>query len=297
MREFELCYEPYGGDGVFVPDLFEEKEPDFDFDYENCIRFSFEYEYLPGPVMPRFMVRRHGDIEGDLRWRTGVVLKDDKLKSRGLVRADKRQRIIYVYVSGEQKRDYLAVIRKTINDINNSFQKLNIKEWIPLPDQETTAVEYADLIGHYLAGKEDIFIGKLGRSYSVMQLLDGIESRKETRSNISITAGDEANIEVDTRIEGGIVAKGRARVNIEIKVEQAVEHLDELKKIIEEQPKEKMPDLVKRKGLEIIHDALKDVAKRKLTEAAKKVLELGMEAAPMIINTAAYNFFQGMMVM
>jgi hypothetical protein len=42
---------------------------------------------------------------------------------------------------------------------------------------------------------------------------------------------------------------------------------------------------------------LKDVAKRQLAEAAKKVFELGRDVAPMIVNTAAYNFFKGMMGM
>jgi small GTP-binding protein len=292
MREFELCYEP-DGDKVFVPNLFEEKEPEFDFDYQDCIRFYFEYEYLPGPVMPRFIVQRHRDIEGELRWQTGVVLKDEKLQSRALVRADKRQRRIYVYVSGRQKRDYFAVIRKTILDINDSFQELDIKEWIPLPDYETAAVEYAELIGQYVAGREKILIGKLGREYGVMKLLDGIENRKETELHIGqIIAGEKSRIEIGRRMEGNIVAD---EVNIEIKVEQAVEHLEELKKIVEEQPEEKLGPLVKRKGLEIIHDALKDVAKRQLTEAAKKIWELGKEMGPAIIKTVAYSFFKNML--
>jgi small GTP-binding protein len=183
MREFELSYEPDGGQ-VFVPGLFEEKEPGFDFDYQDSISFYFEYEYLPRPVMPRFIVQRHKDVEGELRWRTGVVLKDEKLQSRALVKADERQRRIYIYVSGRQKRDYLAVIRKTILDINDSFQELDIKEWIPLPDHETIAVEYAELIGHYLAREKEIFVGKLGQRYNVMKLLDGIESPQERELRI-----------------------------------------------------------------------------------------------------------------
>ena len=183
MREFELSYEPDGGQ-VFVPGLFEEKEPGFDFDYQDSIRFYFEYEYLPRPVIPRFIVQRHKDIEGELRWRTGVVLKDEKLQSRALVKTDERQRRIYIYVSGRQKRDYFAVIRKTILDINDSFQELDIKEWIPLPDHETIALEYAELIGHYLAREKEIFVGKLGQRYNVMKLLDGIESPQEREHRI-----------------------------------------------------------------------------------------------------------------
>lgn len=189
MREFELSYEPDGGQ-VFVPGLFEEKEPEFDFDYVNCIRFYFEYEYLPRQVMPRFIVQRHRDIEGELRWRTGVVLKDEKLQSRALVKTDERQRRIYMYVSGRQKRDYFAVIRKTILDINDSFQELDINEWIPLPDHETIAVEYSELIGHYLAREKEIFVGKLGQRYNVMKLLDGIETPQERKERLQGEIGE-----------------------------------------------------------------------------------------------------------
>jgi len=164
--------------------------------------------------------------------------------------------------------------------------------------EDNDRVEYDDLIAYELEGHDTIFRIKSGKRYRVAELLGQIESRRETQVNINkIIASDEASIEVGTRIKGRIVATGRAKVNIEIKVEQAVEHLDDLKKIIEEQPKQKIPAVVKNKGIEIIHDALKDVAKRQLAEAAKKVLELGKDVAPMIVNTAAYNFFKGMMGM
>ena len=294
MREFELCYEPYGGDGVFVPDLFEEKEPDFDFDYENCIRFYFEYEYLPGPVMPRFIVQRHGDIEGDLRWRTGVVLRDEKLKSRALVRADKRQRSIFIYVNGQQKRDYLAVIRKTILDINNSFQKLIIKECIPLPNQEKMAVEYAELIGYYLAGEENIFVGKLGRRYSVMKLLDGIESPEETQGNITIIGRDKAHFEFGSK---KIHAGGQSIVATEgsiVSFEQHIHNALELQKAIVNEPEESesFAKVAKKTAFDIVGEAIKDIAKGQVKEAAKQIIELGKDLGPIIAKTAAYAFFK-----
>jgi len=133
-------------------------------------------------------------------------------------------------------------------------------------------VEYAELIGHYLAGEEEIFIGKLGRRYGVMKLLDGIEKPEQTKDYISITAGDRSHFEFGgKKIRAGrqsSVAMDEATININI--EQTINHLDELEKIVRDQPEDKLSKVAKNKALEIIHDALKDVAKRQLTEAAKK---------------------------
>ncbi|TKJ34657.1 MAG: hypothetical protein CEE38_17455 [Planctomycetes bacterium B3_Pla] len=85
--------------------------------------------------------------------------------------------------------------------------------------------------------------------------------------------------------------------NIQIKVKQTIEHLEQLERIIKEQPQDKLSETAKKKSLEITHDALKDVARRQLTEAAKKIWELGNEVGPTIVGTAAHGFFENMMRM
>jgi len=294
MAKFQLCFEldDYQ-DVVLVPNLLDEQEPEFDFKDERCIDFHFEYDFLPKSVMPRFMVRRHRDIEGRLCWRTGTVLHDEAFRARALVKLDKQEKKIYIRVSGRQKRDYFSTIRKTLLDINSGFQNLEVRQCIGLDGNDR--VEYDDLIACELEGHDTILRVKSGKRYRVAELLGQIENRRETQVHIgNIIANKKAHVEVAVGIGGGIAATGKAKVNIEIKVEQAVEHLDELKKIVEEQSKQKIPAIVRKKGLEIIHDALKDIAKRQLVEAAKKVLELGKNVAPMIVNTAAYNFFRSM---
>ena len=89
-----------------------------------------------------------------------------------------------------------------------------------------------------------------------------------------------------------LVRYEKSHINIEIKIEQAIEHLDELKKIIEGQPEENLSSVIKNKAFEIIHDSLKDDAKRQLKEAAKKIWELGKEVGPVVASTAAYTFFK-----
>ena len=297
MNKFELCYE-LDDQTIVVPDVLGEKEPTEGLPESAGLRFYFEYDFMPALVMPRFMVKSGRDLDTDLCWRTGAVLKNDSFKSTAGVRQDKHQGRIYVEVSGGQARDYFATIRRTILEINDSFENLDVTEWVPLPGEEGQAVKYLDLIGHEVGGRGEKFVGELGKGYRVAELLGGVESREETQVHIekfieeggarvdlgkrtTINAGDKSIIAA----EGGIV---------NIKVEQAIGHLEELERVLEKQAKGKLSATVKKKGLEIVHDALKDVAKRQLSEAAKKIWELGKEVGPAILGTAGYKFFTGM---
>jgi len=184
MAKFQLCFELADDrDVVLVPDLLDEQEPEFDFEEEKCIEFHFEYDFLPKPVMPRFMVRRHRDIERRLCWRTGTVLHDEAFRARALVKLDKQDKRIYIRVNGEQRRDYFSTIRKTFLDINAGFQNLKVKQCIGLEDNDR--VEYDDLIACEIEGHDTILRIKSGKRYRVAELLGQIESRRETQANIN----------------------------------------------------------------------------------------------------------------
>jgi len=192
MRKFELCYK-LNEQTVLLPDLLEIQEPKFYFDYDSSLKFLIEYDFLPKSIMPRFIVKMHKDIKDELRWRTGVVLNDNNFNSTAVIKADENDRKIYIYVDGEQKRDYFSIIRKTFNDINDSFEKLDAKELVPLPENDKIAIEYEELIGFELEGRKEIFIGKLRKVYSIRQLLDGIEdgrNRKLDSTKYAAIRGD-----------------------------------------------------------------------------------------------------------
>jgi hypothetical protein len=117
----------------------------------------------------------HPDIFDNLRWRTGVVLFVSIFKSIAIVIADTKERKISISVSGPQRMQHFAIIRKTFSELHKSFEKLNVTEWIPLPDMENFELEYQDLLGYEEAGKNEYFVGKLKKEYKVKALLDGIE--------------------------------------------------------------------------------------------------------------------------
>jgi hypothetical protein len=159
------------------------QEPEFEFDDGEALRFRIRYDFLSRLIMPRFIVKRHLDIKDKLRWRTGVVLEDKNLQAIAVVKVDYQDKLMDIVVNGNQKRDYFAVIRKTFNEIHAGFdkEKFEVKEVIPLPDNPNYEVEYAELIGYEKARKDDYFVGKLGETYSVSTLLNGIEKPEDRR--------------------------------------------------------------------------------------------------------------------
>lgn len=230
MKKFELCYK-IDDNKMLVPDLLDVRESRYNFDFTSSLKFFFQYDFLPRSVMPRFIVRMHSDIKNDCRWRTGVVLENSGFKATSVVKADYEEKKIFIYVNGSQKRDYFAVIRHTIWEINKSFEKLKVTEMVPLPDQNDIAVNYEELIGYEEIGEKFYLVGKLKKRYSIKQLLAGIEKEEvrrigegkrfgtiEAGGNINIynLEGDHSSLEVHNIIE--------VERKLEIIIQQLEEH-------------------------------------------------------------------------
>lgn len=202
MKKFELCYE-IDGSAVLIPDLLDIQEPATDFRYNDPLRFVLEYSYLPRSIVPRFIVRMNKDIKGNMRWRTGVVVEDRSFGATALVVADQKDKKISISVGGKQKRDYFSAIRKALNDINSSFEKLGVTEYVPLPDKPEVLLDYKELLGYEVANRDEIFVGRLGKAYNVPALLNGIERRTarqmESNSLIVVEGDYYANSRVNMR--------------------------------------------------------------------------------------------------
>jgi hypothetical protein len=224
MKKFELCY-GIDKQAVLIPDLLGVQEPKFNFDYANSLKFIIEYDFLPKSIMPRFIVKKHKDIKNELRWRTGIVLEDEAFHSISVIKADEEKKKIYIYVDGEQKRDCFSTIRKTFKDINDSFEKLGIKELVPLPDNDEIAIEYEELIGHAKMDKRFIIIGRLRKEYPVKLLLDGIEREEERMKEIEnlkkkgVYLELTQNIQQNTNQKVNQIQESNQEVNIDIKIE------------------------------------------------------------------------------
>ncbi|MCP4580155.1 MAG: GTP-binding protein [candidate division Zixibacteria bacterium] len=179
MKKFELCY-TIDPQTVLIPDLLEIQEPKFDFDYDNSLRFIIDYDFFPRSIMPRFIVKMHKDIKNEYRWRTGVVLEDKTFKSTAVIKADDEDEKIYIYVDGEQKRDYFAVILFTLRDINQSFEKLKAAELVPMPDQPDITVSYQHLIRLERKGIVEYLPDGSDKEYNAKELLGSIHQPEKT---------------------------------------------------------------------------------------------------------------------
>jgi hypothetical protein len=183
MKKFELCYE-IDAQTVLIPDLLEVQEPAIDFDYTKSLKFLIEYDFLPKSVMPRFIVKMHKDIKEQLRWRTGVVLEDEAFHSTAVIKVDERDKKIYIYVNGEQKRDYFSVIRYAFLSINSSFEKLKAIEKVPMPDEPTITVSYQHLVTLEKMGVEKYIPDGSEKEYNVKDLLGTVYVEKKTEEEI-----------------------------------------------------------------------------------------------------------------
>ncbi|KPA14771.1 leucine-rich repeat-containing protein [Candidatus Magnetomorum sp. HK-1] len=178
MKKFELCYE-IDKHTVLLPDLLDKQEPEFNFAYDDALRLTIKYDYLPKSVLPRCIVKLNTYIKDKLNWRTGVVLENKPFDSTAIIKADVNDKKIDLYITGRQKREFLSMIRGTFNIIHKKFEKLTVYELIPVPGYEDYTIEYDELIGYELENKKEFFIGKLRKSFDVQFLLNRIVKKEE----------------------------------------------------------------------------------------------------------------------
>ena len=128
MKKFELCYELKGRESILVPDLLPVAEPAHDIDQVRAHKLRIRYDFLPKTVMPRLIVRRHEEIEGELRWRNGVVFHNQRFGSRALIRADYENGAILGWITGGGVHQYLIVLLDALGEINHGFKETKIVE-------------------------------------------------------------------------------------------------------------------------------------------------------------------------
>ena len=174
MQEFELCFH-LNAHTYVVPQLLPVQEPDVPME-GAVLRFVIHFpDFLPDSLFPRLMVKLHTYIEGDRRWRTGMVLHQPNIfKASARVRWDKEDRKILVDVCGEERRRFLSFIRETVKEIVKTFSSLLYSELVPIPESTDTE-EYEYLVEAEKAGEKEVFVKSLKKRVSIADLLNGVE--------------------------------------------------------------------------------------------------------------------------
>jgi hypothetical protein len=180
MEKFEVCFR-LDRETIMIPSIFDDNEKEMKFDDNNALQFELEYDFLPPSVISTFIVKSHKYIKDTLAWKTGVILENKETKTLASVKIEKYN-TVSIAIYGEQKRDFIAMIRNTLYDINSKFKKIEITQWVLLPRYPENRVKYKELIGYEKAGRDEYFNGELGKAFSVSKLLNGIE-RPENRES------------------------------------------------------------------------------------------------------------------
>jgi len=120
-----------------------------------------------------------------------------------------------------------------------------------------------------------------------------LETEKERLYELLGQAIDKAgDVKLITAGPGAIVATDGSTVNIQQHIHNALE----LQKAIAKEPEESesFAKVAKKTALNIIGGAIKDIAKGQVKEAAKQIIELGIDLGPLLVRMApaAYAFFK-----
>ncbi len=136
MQKFNLCYAANGKrDVYFIPDLFEDVEPDFDWDGDSSMHFRYFYDdFPPDTFMTRFIVEISQDIIDEKRWRSGVYISNGNCQAK--VYQTYRKNYIHIEVTCDkgQGRSYLYAIRETFRKLHHPYPKMKIKQEILYKD-------------------------------------------------------------------------------------------------------------------------------------------------------------------
>ena len=184
MKKFELCW-GISTEEVLIPQLLPVAEPDFTFNDASALGFVLHYQdFLPPSVMPRFLVRQHGQIKSGLCWRTGAVLEDAESGTEAVVKADHEARKICLWVNGPRRKEYLSFLWFSLRAINQSFEKLAVSERIPMPDDHDVTADYQTLLDNVKDGIERYRPDGAQRAYNVHELLGLVEPSKEEKKSV-----------------------------------------------------------------------------------------------------------------
>ena len=129
MKRFELCFQIPNSQDYILPQLLPPTESDFEWNYEDNVRFEYHYEFMPAGIIPRFIVRNHDLIVSNLYWQNGVVLNWES--SRALVIGEPLKKKIKIWIRGADPKAFLEIIRRDIDIIHKSLNYPEVTELLP----------------------------------------------------------------------------------------------------------------------------------------------------------------------
>ncbi len=232
MRRFELCFDFREGDvSVLIPQLLPRSEPEILWPDNDCLEFEVHYSYLPPGLLPRFIVKSRDHLtERSTYWRSGVLLEIGD--NHVLVRGDASQGHLYIAVSGGRRgrRAALATVRNILRGIHQTIPGIEVQENVPLPNDPGLTVDYEHLLLLEKEGETSCWPPGAKGKYSVQQLLDGVEARKDRARNQSNTIINYGRVDMSKKEyhNRGIAFQGDGQKFRDVSIQQVYQEDTEL---------------------------------------------------------------------
>ena len=184
MKRFNLCYEAKDEVGIyFIPDLFEDIEPKFDWKDDNLMHFRYDYDdFSPDAFMTRFIVEMNHDIVDKKRWRSGVYISNGSCQAK--IYQSYRKNYINIEISGnnQDRRSYLYSIREIFRKLHEPFKNMNILKEVKYKDYW---LDY-ERLSKLEEKNKPWYHEKLDEDLPITDLLNGYSSPKERDGTLQI---------------------------------------------------------------------------------------------------------------
>jgi Leucine-rich repeat (LRR) protein len=133
MNNMELCYELGESGQYLVPSMLYQNSPGVSL-FQNIpdahlFRLRYRYSFMPKGILSRLMVRMSNYIYGKMQWRGGVLLHIGDAVAELL--ENRYPKELRIRISGESRAEALALLRKEIKALHDTYHYLEPLELIP----------------------------------------------------------------------------------------------------------------------------------------------------------------------
>jgi len=196
--KFDLCFELKNGEFI-VPRLLPVDEVEHNWvSSPHNTKFEFSYKFMPKGIVARLIVKMNSDIFDEKYWRYGVILFYEE--TFAIVKEKYFDNKITIELNGKNKREFLFLIRKAINEIHNDFNKLEVKEMIPcncelcVKSENPHFYEFNLLKRYELKGILDIRCDISLQKVSVFNLTSDIARKSISEEKIIVCENQNADL-------------------------------------------------------------------------------------------------------
>ena len=153
MNLFQLAFPiDDSGKALLVPTLLPlEPPPDSDLNHAHRTRLRYEFAVVPGPLLPKLLVRMFSLIDGKRRWRRGAILRYGNSQARVWSTQDERWVRITAIGDQDDRDELLTMIRVTLRELFTEYRDLRVVEqwehkgkWVPRETLEEFGVLWRD---------------------------------------------------------------------------------------------------------------------------------------------------------